>query len=167
MRTRTTALNPPPATGLRIWLSNTAYASGTGTTPDQACNAVRPAGVAVAKAVIATSSTPAAAALVPGATYVRLDGQVVGTGAEIVTTDIRTGIWQAADGSYPASVALVWTGHSGDLTATGTLAGTCMDWSSTSGNGGVGLVAQSDVRWWAYGTMACSNASMRLLCAEQ
>jgi hypothetical protein len=44
-----------------------------------------------------------------------------------------------------------------------------MDWSSTSGNSGVGLAAQSDVRWWANGTRPCNDAviAMRLICAEQ
>ena len=168
MRTRTTALNPPPAAGLRIWFTTTAFAPGSGTTPDQACNAVRPAGVAIARAVIATSSAPAAAALVPGATYVRLDGQVVGTGAEIAVADIRTGIWQATDGTYPGTnLPFAWTGHAGDLTAIGTLAGTCMDWSSSSGNGGAGQILQSDARWWDGGTRACNSSNARLICTEQ
>jgi hypothetical protein len=124
--------------------------------------------VASAKAVIATAVSSAANALSPAATYVRPDGQIVGTGGAIALTQLRTGIWQTASGAYlDSSTTGTWTGDTNDLTMIGTLGGTCMGWTSSSGNGGHGVPFVIDARWWNNSARACTSTSTRLICAEQ
>jgi len=168
MKTKSAALSPPAATGRSIWISSAAYAPGSASTPDQFCDADRPAGVASARAVLATATTPASDALSPAALYVRPDGQVVGTGAELSAATLRSGIWQTGGGAYLNSPAIaVWTGDAADLAANGTAGGTCTGWSTNAGNGATGLPSLGDARFWNSGTRACSDLTTRLICAEQ
>jgi len=168
MKTATATLSPPVNAGRKIWVTSTAFLPGAATTPDQACAANRPAGVAGAKAVIATASSPADDALSLAATYVRPDGQIVGAGAGIASTELQSGIWQTADGAYlDAATTGTWSGDASDLALPGTDAGTCTGWTSSSGNAAFGLAAASSTRWWNYSTRPCSNTSTRLICAEQ
>jgi hypothetical protein len=168
MNTLTATLSPPVTPGRKIWITTAAFLPGPTTTPDQACNANLPAGVASAKAVIATPTAPAVDALSLAATYVRPDGQIVGTGAELASTAIRTGIWQTASGTYlDATATGTWTGDASDLTMTGTDSATCTNWTSSSGSGASGIPTLADARWWNSATRACNSTSTRLICAEQ
>jgi len=164
-KTQGALLTPPVQPGKKIWISNAAFAPNAVTTPDQACAADQ----AGALALVARTSAPASAALTPGADYVRVDGQLVGTGAQLIAAgSLPSGIWQHRDGTYLVAGELVaWTGHNGDLTALGTAAGTCADWTSPAGpSGAVGLSAVDDARWWSFGTSACSTPGRYLICVE-
>jgi hypothetical protein len=101
------------------------------------------------------------------ATYVRPDGIVVGTGAQLITgNELASGIWQMADLTYtvPSQSSRVWSGQT-TLTEVGTLASTCNDWTSNTGTGIWGS-GSSVNRWWnAYVNAAC-NLDSRLYCVE-
>lgn len=163
-KTLTAALTPPVTPGKKIWISNTAWSPNGATTPNQHCAADQPGAVAL----VARTTAPAASALTPGATYVRVDGQPVGTGADLIAAGLLpNGLWQHGNGNYLNFTELfAWTGSNGDLTALGTAAGTCNDWTSTaSPSGAVGLAVVKDARWWSYTTQSCS-ASYPLICVE-
>ena len=163
-KTQTAALTPPATAGKKIWLSNAAYSPNGATTPNQHCAADQSG----ALALLARTTAPAANALTPAATYVRVDGQVVGTGAELIAAGVLpNGLWQHRNGGYLNVTELfAWTGQNGDLTALGTPAGTCNDWTSTaSPSGAVGLAAVKDARWWNFTAQSCSS-SRSLICVE-
>src|SRR5262249_50434056 len=71
----------------------------------------------------------------PNATYVRVDGQVVGTGQEILNGAIHSGPWQQGNGTY-YSRQQFWSG-SAVITVAGTQDGTCNDWGSTASANGI------------------------------
>jgi hypothetical protein len=165
MKTQTATLTPPVAPGKKTWISSTAYIPNGTTTPDQHCAADQ----AGALALVARTTSPASNALVPAATYVRVDGQVVATGAELIAAGVLpNGIWQHRNGGYlQLGETIAWTGHNGDLTALGTAAGTCNDWTSTASTAGaLGLVAVKDARWWNNGTGTCNAPGRVLICVE-
>ena len=80
---------------------------------------------------------------------------------------LPNGLWQHRNGGYLNVTELfAWTGQNGDLTALGTPAGTCNDWTSTaSPSGAVGLAAVKDARWWNFTAQSCSS-SRSLICVE-
>ncbi len=165
MKTQSVPLTPPVAPGKKIWISGSAFVPNGTTTPDQVCAADQ----AGALALVARTTAPAANALTPGATYVRVDGQIVGTGAELIAaTGLPTGIWQHRNGIYLGpNDLLTWTGHNGDLTALGTTAGTCTDWTNPAGaSGGSALAAVADARWWNFTNQACNLPAHYLICVE-
>lgn len=149
-------------TGKRMWLSNTAYQPGS-MTPDAKCQSERPPGVSAAVAFVAYRDRPAAAALTPGANYVRADGQLIGSGADIASRRLLTGIWTTADGQHPAT--RVWTGANtpNDLAAADS---NCSNWQATSGRALTGVTSLSSERFWADGgTVDCSTPVL-LYCVE-
>jgi len=169
--TKTLALTPPPTPGKRIYLTTSTFVPGA-QTPDQLCAAEKPPGVATVRALVARTTASAAALLNPQALYVRVDGQIVGTGAELAAfTTLRSGIWQTGSGAYvqpdPDTPSTVWTG-SGNPTALGTTASTCNDWTSTVSTVGVAgfFATTQSPDWWGIFTRNCTNA-YRLYCVEQ
>src|SRR6185295_15607790 len=80
------------ASGKRIWLTRDAYTPGS-MTPDEFCQSTRPAGVARGVAFVAYTTRPAAAVLDPEALYVRIDGAIVGTGADLADGRVLAGPW--------------------------------------------------------------------------
>jgi hypothetical protein len=110
--------------------------------------------------------------LTPGATYVRPDGQVVGTGQQLIdagvfslTERLVSGPWQSGDGAYRDS--LTWTGST-DISSTGSAADTCDDWTLTTGpSGRLGRTFTTDSGYWDHGTQGCNVPSARLFCVEQ
>jgi hypothetical protein len=124
------AVSPVVSTGKLIWITNTDYVPGS-QTPDSKCMAELPAGVSTASALIGTSTRPGAGRIDPAANYVRVDGTLVGTGAQLIAgMRPESGVWQSADGNY-ATVSWAWTG-SGTLSASPPLYGTCNDWTTSS-----------------------------------
>ena len=117
-KTQPATLTPPVSPGKKIWISNAAFSPNGSTTPDQHCGADQ----AGARALVARTTVAAASLLTPAATYVRVDGQVVGTGAQLVAAGVLpNGLWQHRNGLYLNFTELVvWTGSNGDLTALGT-----------------------------------------------
>jgi len=166
-RGRSTQVSLTPATGRRVWLTTTAFALDGTATPDQKCQAERPAGVATARALIATLSRTAASVLDMAATYVRPDGTVVGTGAQLVARgELGSGIWQRADLGYSVltrSNTRVWTGQT-TLTEVGTATTTCEDWTATTGTGEFSGTFSSD-RWWDTSNNLCTQ-TLPLRCVE-
>ncbi|HYQ26560.1 MAG TPA: hypothetical protein VER04_05050 [Polyangiaceae bacterium] len=165
-KTETAALAFTPATGKRIWLSSQ-YIHTTAADPDSHCALSMPAGVSSARALVAYSSAPASDALNPSTTYVRPDGVVVGTGAEITAQTPRSGVWQNADGSYVDEFdngSVVFVGAT-SLTANG--ATTCNNWTDQSGSSSVvaGNFHTAGKNFWNYISITC-NVSSRLYCIE-
>jgi hypothetical protein len=148
-------VSPPSNGGLRIFMSNRQLIIGQ-QTPEQACASSLPSGVNSAKPMIARTNQSADAVLDPGKTYVRPDGAIVGTGAEIAAGDeLTSGIWMEGGGTYASQ--RVWTGHT-TLTAKGTSASTCGDWTSTSSSDGrYGLSSAAYSSFWNYFTTDCSG----------
>ncbi len=91
-RNRTAAVTPPSLGGTRrVWVSSP-YTPGV-TTPDAHCQGDRPGGVTMARALIATSTVLASSAVTLATTYVRPDGHVVGTGAQLAAeATLQSGI---------------------------------------------------------------------------
>ena len=109
-------------------------------------------------AYLSTQSKPASSRInLTGASYVRRDGIVVGTPAEIASLSLESGIWQYADGTYTSGNVFSYTGSlSPDVS--GGAGDTCGDWTSTSGNGQGGFPPLSDSSWWVGGGhFSCAN----------
>lgn len=158
---------PPTTVGKRLWLSNAAYAPDPLGDPDAVCNADRPVGVAMGRALIARAASTAASKLTAASLYVRPDGQEVGTGAEIVAGEARGGIWQSGNGSYWSGQA--WTGSS-TIDALGVFTSTCGDWTVGSTTGRYTL-PQLARRFWGQTlpVIVCNNipaSGPRLQCYE-
>jgi hypothetical protein len=158
---KTAPLGLPSFSGKRLWLTNTTYVVGS-MTPDQKCQSERPVGVSNARALIAYTGHSAAELLESGALYVRPDGQLVGTGTQVVSATLGVP-WIAADGSRV--VVNVWTGES--MAELPTAADTCSDWTNPSGTGIIGL-SSADLQL-AFNVVnqpvPCDSAS-RLYCIE-
>jgi hypothetical protein len=167
-RTRTAALGALASTsGKRIWVTNTPYVPGS-MTPDAKCTSERPAGVARGVALLSTVNRAASALIDPAANYVRPDGQLVATGAQLLTLSLTTGPWVLADGTMNGGLtAFVWTGATDTaLTSPGTAESTCQDWQSTTGTGNAGQFGFANVRSWFFVTgNPCTTAAL-LYCVE-
>lgn len=150
-------------TGKKMWLSSTTYTVAAGGNPDNVCNAVRPAGVASGRALIARTTASAASLLTAAQLYVRPDGQEIGTGAEFVANTHNGGVWQAADGTY-LQPELAWIGSS-IIGNPGTAATTCNNWVDSAGTGAVNF--PQFLRRWGIGisAQACATAR-RVYCYE-
>jgi hypothetical protein len=157
----------PSAGAKRIWLSQTTFEPGA-TRPDALCASALPPGVLEARAFLAYPGRAADAALDAAATYARLDGVVVGTGAEIASGQLRSGIWQRPDGSYSRGVSspFAWTGQT-DGHAPGTPSSTCNDWTTEVGSSPVGRYASIAELFGSAGVQPCNVAGgAHLYCVE-
>jgi hypothetical protein len=166
-KTKTTAVAPAVTTGRKVWVSSTAYLVGA-ETPDAHCQADRPRGVTTAVALLATTTRAASTLLSPTMNYVRPDGTLVGTGAQLASSEtLESGIWQVSSGEYLGQSYSVWTGS---LTpaSTGSAAGTCGNWGDAKGIGPlVGTPNTVRADWWVANTVAgCGDMSNRLYCAQ-
>jgi hypothetical protein len=172
--TSTAPLQRQISAGKRIWVTNTRVELGS-MTPDEACQAQRPSGVALASALIASTRSAAGAVLDLESNYVRPDGTQVGSGADLVealrpepTRRLDTGIWQSADGTYlieaSQSVA-AWTGAT-DLVSRGTVETTCNDWTTTNGEGLWGRIPFASEGLWSWaGPESCVTSNF-FYCVE-
>jgi hypothetical protein len=170
--TRSTPLTIAVATGKLIYAAPGYVPSPTAPTPDTHCNNNKPTGSGAFKALISTTSAPAANVLVAATSYVNKDGQLIGTGAQIasgaVTGALKTGLWVGSTGNYISGFPNVWTG-SPSPTQVGTLASTCNNWTGTAGNGTVGEIDDVNFFWnWLSPSNPCNAANGALLyCVEQ
>lgn len=153
---RTAPLIPVAATGKRIWVTPPALVPGSGSAPDGLCFSSRPAGVGAAVALLARVARPAGEVLDPAARYVRPDGQVVGTGQQLLDfanaqTAIESGIWQSGDGVYivleEGGRVPVTTGG-GRLNEIGAVETTCNDWTDPAGRWANGILSFVNGQWW-------------------
>lgn len=168
----TAPVQPVQTAGRLIFLSNTEFSPGTGTTPDQLCDQSKPASVSTAVALISTSTAAASSLLDPSAVYVRPDGQRVGTGSELVATDgtgaalpPESGIWQFGNGQYAnVANANVWTGST---TPGQTGTNDCSGWSAGTGQGHTGFYQQLRGKaWWSWTDHACASTAY-VYCVQQ
>jgi hypothetical protein len=164
-RTRSVPVAVEVSSGKRVWQTRTPYLPGS-MTPDQKCQSERPAGVATGVALVSYTNRPASAALDPEATYVRVDGIAVGTGASLATQSTRTGAWLDADGLIGAPRDLIWTGATRPTDVVADSERNCEDWTTSS----MALLALPSPHGRSYlfgsaGTVPCSEAH-RLYCVE-
>jgi hypothetical protein len=173
--TRSLALPiPTPAAALpaevkQIWLTNTGYLAGS-MSPDEKCQSERPLDVDGAVAFVAYTDRPAAAVIDPTGVYMRPDGVLVGTGADLISMDIYSTPWVRADGTVAAPlVALpsVLTGAR-NPSANALASENCNDWQDPS-DASVGLVGSygsGSTRYFFTGTVPRCNFSASLYCVE-
>jgi hypothetical protein len=160
-KTANAAVAPPTTMGRLLWLT-LGFAPGGAETADAHCQANRPAGVTTAAALIAHPGRAASAVLNATTNYIRSDGTLVGTGADIAMGQIASGIWQYADQSYVLDNVVVLTGQTSPSLA-GTAATTCNDWvdATAQSNFGSPLTTVSD--WWARSdgvTFQCGTSAL-------
>lgn len=172
MKTRSTVVAPSPASGKRIFLTDSTFLPGNGT-PDALCESEKPAGTGSVVALLARSTAAAATLLAPATTYVRPDGTAVGTGQDLIDTGffqvgnpefLASGAWQTASGSYVGG--LVWTGST-NVSNVPLASETCNDWTTSIGNGNRGDASSTGSGYWDGGTSACGANNLRLYCIEQ
>lgn len=127
-KTRTTTVKPIVTAGKLVWTSPDPFINGGGKTPDAVCQASKPSGVTTAVALIATSTRAASSVLSATTSYVRPDGTLVGTGAQLAAGTLLSGIWQTGNGTYDDGMHTAWTG-SQTPNAVGTMQDTCSNWT--------------------------------------
>jgi hypothetical protein len=170
-KSRTAAFTPAVTAGKMIFVTASAFVPGGGlAAADTKCGTEKPAGSTSTFKAILTSSTRSAASLfVPATTYVSKDGQVIGTGADLIAGGfIQSGIWETGGGAFVDSTSLTvraWTGGNYPGSANDP-ANTCTDWTSTTGNGLTGDPS-STLSWFNSAPGACSTAINRIYCVEQ
>lgn len=160
--TKTAPLAARVFSGKRIWLTPEPIVIGTDT-PDAACQASRPAGVASAAALVGYTNRSAASVLDPAATYVRVDGARVGTGQAIGEGRLATALSLASDGSIGAIGGNVWTG--GALSATPPGADNCYDWQEPSGTAYAGDQFALGLSAFSSDKLGCGDA-LPVYCIE-
>ena len=158
--THNVTVSPHVVAGRKIWLNNDFVNIVPGQSVDALCQASRPSGVTTAIALIAHPNKTAASLIDPTKTYVRVDGTLVGTGAQLQTTgDLASGIWQSGNGSY--GLFAVWTGTTTMQTA-GTTATTCGDWVDPTSTGQVAIGSGSSAaaqEWWIEAFVGCGGGA--------
>lgn len=164
--TQSAPIDVPPFTGKRIWVTNTPYLVGS-QTPDQKCQAERPAGVQQARALIAYAGRHAAELLEPGTTYVSPDAHLVGTGSEIAARAMPGGISLTASGEPVDVLQFTWTGEPFNPSALPSASDTCNDWTSPAGTCATGIASYDNRPAFAYGSsLPCDAQDHRLYCFE-
>ena len=155
----TVPIPAPPPGAKRIYLS-------TGTVQgDSVLSADCSGPGSGSKAVLVSTTAKAASSYInPTTLYVTPSGVVVGSGADILSGTLRTGIWERGDASFGGVAEPVYTG-SPSVSEVGTLASTCQDWTSGSGSAISGLDMLAP-EWWNLRTRACDQPS-RVYCVEQ
>ena len=169
MKTKNAALSTTPVTGKLAYLTNAPYLPGSGD-PDARCEADKPPGTGTVEALLARTTAAAASHLDPAAVYVRPDGQMIGTGQQLIDVAIASarldsGIWQSGDGTYVVD-GIVWTGDT-HLTTVPAASDTCDDWSVNTGSGRVGASSYTTTSHWSDGAFGCNSGFIRLYCLEQ
>jgi hypothetical protein len=160
----TASLPSAPVGAKRIWASRNIVQGNSVLAAD--CSP--PAGVTgTAALLVATPFQPASNRLSPTTIYVTPAGAVVGTGAQIIAGNLRTGVWQDGSGAFGAGGESAYTG-SPALDQIGTLASTCQGWSSTIGNDAIiGMKDVSSPEWWSWLTTEACTQSHRVYCVEE
>jgi hypothetical protein len=171
----------PAATGKVIYVTASAFPLTNGRIgADQLCDQEKPPGVNTVRALLATTDASAASVLDVAAAYVRPDGVLVGTGADLIAAsrgdlELASGIWQTSDGGYVAAAGdggrYAWTGvaKGASLASRGTAAATCDDWAAPdqSKTGATGDYQYRDETAFANSTSPCFANVFRLFCVEE
>jgi hypothetical protein len=161
--TKTAPLTITPQSGRKLFVTNGPVTIDQ--SADALCDAAKPAGSGAVVALRATTTTPASAFIDPAAAYVRPDGIVVGSGEDLIAGTLRSGVWQQGNGFYVNHA--VWTG-SRSPSALGTVASTCADWTSTTGDIYAGSTTSIDGLWWQNpNPWTCASTYTWSYCIEQ
>jgi hypothetical protein len=165
-RTKTTPVAVPTRSGKRAWLSNTPFIPGS-MTPDAKCTSERPLGVSQGRALLPYTDRGAGAVLDPNANYVRPDGQLVGTGQQIIDQELVSGIWIHANGSIETQfLSRVWAGNR-DFESPLTADVTCGNWTSVAQTGYAGYAQEVDISFYGFGIpVPCDSTSTYVYCVE-
>jgi hypothetical protein len=161
--TKTAPVALQPFTGKRLWVTSTLLTVGS-ESPDAFCQASRPAGVANAAALIGEALRAGGDVLDPTATYVRLDGALLGTGSELRAGQLTTAIRFDSGGSALTTIDQVWTG--GVLSARAASAENCNDWTRPEATGTFGIPTETNFRAFAHGVSEPCSEPRRLYCFE-
>jgi hypothetical protein len=178
--TQPVTLASPPA-GKRIYTTKGDLHMGGRAAADALCAAEKPAGAVTVKALLTTTDAPAANVLKADTTYLRVDGTVVGTGAQLIAVSrgqglLGTGIWQHGDGSYADEEnnnGYRWLGVPGEdagLDVVGTAASTCADWTASDGRSGGSFGYSKYVHHLALTgrpNYSCYDDYLPIFCVEQ
>ena len=164
-------LAPSPANAKKVFVTRALFQPGPGKSIQDAHDMCRRETIGALpgtfRALLSTTSAPAASFLVPSTPYHRPDGVLVGLGSEIAAAKPRSGIWQHADGVYLRTVHWTWTGSSLP-SRIGTDAETCHDWSDDTMPGGhEGDAASGDSQWWDTSTSRSCPSAYAVYCVEQ
>lgn len=149
-KTKTVTLTPAQAPGKRIYI---AFSQSPGiAAANAACQNPKPAGAGTVVALLPLLGPPARSAaslLSPTTTYVRPDGIVVGTGAEIIAGMVRSGAWQSGGGVYDDKQISTGTASISDVPTSAAV--TCADWTAQTGSTGVGTAGTTEpFAFWGY-----------------
>ncbi len=135
---------PKSPHGKRIYMTKSNFAMNGRAGADALCDAEKPDGAATVKALLTTTDAPAADLLDRETIYLRVDGTIIGSGADLVAVSrghgtLSTGLWERGDGTYVAvdsSSGYRYLGVPGigaGLDVVGTPASTCDDWTARGG----------------------------------
>jgi hypothetical protein len=165
-KTKSSPVAVPSFSGKRAWLSNTPYIPGS-MTPDAKCTSERPPGVSQGRALVPYTDRAARAVLDPNANYVRPDGQLVGTGQQIIDLEPVAGIWIHANGSIETPIlSRVWTGNR-DFESPLPADVTCNNWTSVAQTGYAGYMQEVDISFYGFGIdVPCTATGNYLYCVE-
>ncbi len=166
------ALTIPAPTARIAFLSVGKFTPSSGlSAADSLCQSeASTAGFPSPSTYLAVLATPTASALsrfsLAGAAWQRPDGMSLATSAAAMANTLSNVPTERSDGSYPSTEVYVWTG-SAPVTAAGTSASTCSNWSSNSSaiSGATGNPA-SPYNWFNASTDPCSVA-LPVYCFEQ
>ncbi|MCC6994290.1 MAG: choice-of-anchor D domain-containing protein [Deltaproteobacteria bacterium] len=170
MRTSTAPLTNTPTPGKKVFVSNALLTVGQGAgVATTICMNERPGATGTYRAALPTTTPLATLAsfFTAGTTYVRPDGQVVGTGAQFASGgDLQSGVWQLGDGTYRSPYGM-WTG-AGPPSTVPTAANTCNNWTDPAAGGVVTIGCANSSSWWyACGAPGCGGLSRAVYCVEQ
>jgi hypothetical protein len=168
---------PARVTGKVMWLSSALLRPGAGgvLAADTLCSSERPAAVASARALLATTSAAASSLLADGVIYVRPDGIPLGTREDFIAGTLQSGAWVHADSTYDFLDWAHWTGSLAFDAPAATGDQNCHDWSSaeptasvvgnpTSSSAGTAVVGEFG--WWSRNEDLCVSPHP-IVCVEQ
>ena len=157
----------PTAQDRAIWVTGQLFSPSPAPlfTPDKLCEASRP-GLGSARALITVDDEPASLRISPTARYVRPDGVVVGTGAQLLSHQLATGIWVQGNGD-PSEAQKVWTGSTG-ISVTGP-DDSCQGWTEEMfGTAIAGVPSVHVLNWWSSDPrVSCDTGSLPVYCVEE
>jgi hypothetical protein len=168
----------PSFEGKRMWVTSTTYEPSAALTPDEKCFSERPAGIADARAYIGYVGVLQDESLDPAATYVRLDGRLIGTASDFRALRTKSGIWLDADGAVVPTGTFAWTGAT-YIVVRAVVPGAlppfvpqdndnCSNWTDlATGRANLGLVGYDGIRGVSVNVnVLCSDMTARLYCFE-
>jgi hypothetical protein len=171
--TSTTAIPStfPPPNAKIIYYADGFTPGGGVASANAYCNAHKPPiySTRTFRALVATSTQRIANIATAGTNYYRPDGTFVGSGSNLATGALASGIWQRDDGTYPVELVRAWSGSTGP-SSFGSVTSSCNDWTynDPGATGTEGLVNRLEsLYWWAITPAISCNSTRALYCIEQ